>query len=194
MTKLKDGHPLTDYVRRSEAEMGRFLEGNHVELDYDNFIRVGVPLLHGVMKNEIHPGSWLQYCGGENVELRILKGDKVYISIPPLHAPQPTVTYEDPNFPGFGEQHTTLSYNRQDNPESFDTLISELIAARLPDPGMDDTFLDQINYVFEENGFEPFDKTLIETKAAVAQAEKPQVVKEEEKASHENKRVDGDLL
>ena len=33
MNKLKDGHPLTDYVRRSEAEMGRFLEGNHVELD-----------------------------------------------------------------------------------------------------------------------------------------------------------------
>lgn len=192
--KLKDGHPLTDYVRKSEQNMLRFLDENHVEMDYDNFIRVGLPLLHGVMKEEIHPGHWITYCGGENLEMHVVQSDgRIYIKIPPLHAPQPTLTMEDPNFPGFGSQHAELSLNRQDNPDSFDSMIHELISMRLPDTGVDDTFIDQINYVFEENGFSIFDKTLIkEVKVDSSVPVKEVEVKVE--AKHENQRVDGDLI
>lgn len=190
MTTLQEGHPLTDYVRRSEKEILRFLNENHVEMDYDNFIRVGLPLLHGVMKEEIHPGHWIKYCGGENLEMHVMQGDKVYIKIPPLHAPQPTLTTNDPEFPGFSSQHAELSLNRQDNPDSFDSMIQELISMRLPDTGVDDTFIDQINYVFSENGFATFDKTLVNgSKAVVSSTTEVKV-----EVKNEDQRVDGDLI
>lgn len=139
-------------VELATQQISEFNNIDNVEISYEQFLRVGLPIIHGIFKGEIHHGAWLQFIGGVNQTTNIIKDGQVYLRIPQIMASVPTNTYQDIEAPTFFSFVGELNLNRQDSPEMWEMAVSQRLKSSFAEMAPDAKFFFLMNELFKENG------------------------------------------
>lgn len=179
MSELHKQPPLdpkfdpAEIMRREFKEAGEALKEMEVELDdtfvvgLGNFVRTGLPILHGILMDTIPRNTWLVWCDKLNREVKVIDdtspNQEVIIEIPKLFV-DGTVNREDiySGVESFdnrsGNARSIAGNNRMEYERE---LYSAITDAYTPGRG-DISILDKFNKLFIKYGYQPIEVRNVE--------------------------------
>lgn len=161
-------------------------------VDEGNFVRTGVPILHGILKEEISRNTWLVWCEGYNreVEVRNNKGEVLY-EIPKLFV-DGNVLPGNEHGNSFQNKTSDARMIASQNPNGAEKAIYVALGEAYEPGKSDKTLIDKFNDIFKTYGLEPI-KVVVENVEVNGTTEKDVApVREINENSYDPN--DGDLL
>ncbi len=153
---------------------------------HSDFLRVGLPILSGMLDETFNPLRWEEFVGNQYVGLEIVddaSGDVLY-TLPPLMRQGPTAINADPMRESLTSESQHLFSIRDYNPNEASAQILRVAEAAVEhqhgslEYGTDAearATMDTLNAIFSDNGLAKLDmpEYLKDVKATVAKEEKP---------------------
>lgn len=153
---------------------------------HSDFLRVGLPILSGMLDGTFNPLRWEEFVGNQYVGLDIVDDEsgEVLYALPPLMRQAPTAYNADPTRESLTSESQHLFSIRDYNPNEASAQILRVAEAAVEhqngslEYGTDAearATMDTLNAIFTDNGLAKLDipEYLKDVKADVAKEEKP---------------------
>jgi hypothetical protein len=181
---------ILETVAISEEAIAEFNNQDYVSIGYDQFTRIGLPILHGILTGQIHVGAWLQFIGGINQRSRVYDNEgKEYFNIPAVMETVPTNVFEDYEAPTFHSFVSEMNLNRQDNPEMWEVAVTQRLGNSFAEMEPNLKFFIKLNELFKDFGLSE-----IKPEDFVAKPKDGEETAVEVKQVNEEPKVGGDAL
>lgn len=122
--ELKREHELS-LVAELEEGLAELNQPKISRFTHSDFLRVGLPILSGMLDDTFNPMRWEEFVGNQYVGLHVIDdvtGELLY-DIPPLMRQAPTAVYDDPNRESLTSETQHLLAIRDYNPNEVSAQI-----------------------------------------------------------------------
>lgn len=180
--------------RQHELELVADLEEGLAELNapkvsrftHSEFLRVGLPILSGMLDDTFNPLRWEEFVGNQYVGCQVIddeSGELVY-DLPPLMRQAPTAIYDDPNRESLTSETQHLLAIRDYNPNEVSAQILRIAEDTVSrqNGGLEYGTVEELrrtmetlNKIFRDNGLNelPMPEYLKDVKATDGKVESP---------------------
>lgn len=198
--ELKREHEL-NLVAELEDGLSELARPQVSRFTHSDFLRVGLPILSGMLDDTFNPMRWEEFVGNQYVGLEVIDdvtGELIY-DIPPLMRQAPTAIYDDPNRESLTSETQHLLAIRDYNPNEVSAQILRIAEDTVSrqNGGLEYGTVEELrrtmetlNQIFRDNNLSelPMPDYLVDVKAS--KPETDDVVKEEKEKVSVNYDLD----